>query len=75
MPELKINLIHPEVKVQSINGNDPIIIKDDNRKEINKLIEVINNLKENGLDNSFIKKNILPSLGYKKLPKEILEIL
>ena len=27
MPESKINLIHPEVKVQSVKGYDPIIIK------------------------------------------------
>jgi transposase len=27
MPEVKVNLIHPEVKVHSLDGNDPVIIK------------------------------------------------
>ena len=27
MPEVKVNLMHPEVKVHSLDGNDPVIIR------------------------------------------------
>jgi hypothetical protein len=27
MPEVKINLVHPHVKINSLDGYDPVIIK------------------------------------------------
>lgn len=58
-------------------SHEEIAFVEEDDMPLQELILCLNELKENGFDDNFIKKNILPDLGYKleTLPDEILELL